>query len=304
MSTELLKKLCRMDPEEYHRDPCPVPALSSSIAHELLERSPLHAFTRHPRLGGIPRKATKEMNAGTLAHALLLDAGKERIEIIDAEDFRTKAARELRDIAIEAGKTPVLAHAYAGAEEIAETLKQRFADFGIVLGGESEMAAFWVETTPDGIAVQCRGQQDHIVELDGGLVVYDLKSSRSAHPVSCQRHIDSYDYAVQRAAYVSALSKLRPEFAGRIDFVFVFFELEPPFAVTPTRINGEFRSLGECRWNRAVDLWGRCLRENRWPGYTTRILELEPPKWALERDIDQAMATAMRSEDDGTEAAE
>jgi len=36
--------------KEYHADPCPVPSLSSTLARTLLNQSPLHAWTKHPRL--------------------------------------------------------------------------------------------------------------------------------------------------------------------------------------------------------------------------------------------------------------
>lgn len=285
-------RLCRMPAKEYFTDPCATPSLSASIAHTLTSESPLHAHARHPRLGGVPRKDTRAFDMGSLSHVLLLGEGKQ-IEVIDAEDWKTKIAREDRDAARAAGKIPVLTADFEEARDAADSIRQQFEKFGVVLDGESETTAFWTETTRDGRTVQCRGMQDHL-KLP---TIYDLKSCRSASIGACQRHVDSYGYAIQRAAYVSAIEKIRPDLAGRVDFVFLFFELKFPFAVTPVRLTGEFRELGERRWRRAVDMWERCLREDSWPGYTETIVDLDPPRWALANDMDQQIAAAGYEED-------
>src|SRR5262245_31717991 len=93
--------------EQYHADPCETPSLSHSVAHELINKSPLHSWMRHPRLGGQHKKETKEMDRGSLVHALLLGAGKP-IVIIKADDWRTKASQQDRDYAREQGHIPVL----------------------------------------------------------------------------------------------------------------------------------------------------------------------------------------------------
>lgn len=282
-----IPSLTRLTADEYHADPCPVPSLSASIANELIGRSALHAYTRHPRLGGVPRAPKKHFDAGTLAHKILLGAGAE-IEIIEAADYKTNVAKAARDAARKVGKIPALVDDYAEALESAKMLRMRFESYGIKLTGHSEVAAFWHETATNGNPVLCRGMFDHL-SLDDG-TIYDLKSCRSAHPAACQRHADSYGYAVQRAAYTSALEKARPELAGRTDFVFVFFELEAPWVVTPVRMDGTFRALGEARWRRAVDAWERCLRENRWPAYVDTITDMAAPPWAVSKDLDQQMA--------------
>lgn len=278
-------RLAHVTVEEYFAEPCAVPALSASIAHVLESESPLHAWARHPKLGSIKRPTTKALDNGSLSHALLLGAGKD-IEIIDAADYRTNAAKDARDAARLEGKIPVLGADYEEAEKKAEAIRLRFAEAGIVLGGESEVAAFWTEAAPSGAVVQCRAMIDHL-DLP---TVYDIKSIRSANPVQCRKHIEDYGYAIQRAAYVSAIETIRPELAGRVDFVFVFYELEPPHAVTPLRLSGAFRELGDRGWRRAVRRWEECLRTNVWPSYVDGIREIEPSKWALERDLEKGAA--------------
>ena len=64
-------QLLEMTADDYHADKIgDVPTLSASIAQRLVTRSPLHAWTHHPRLGGATRKnakaPTKEMDRGTI----------------------------------------------------------------------------------------------------------------------------------------------------------------------------------------------------------------------------------------------
>jgi hypothetical protein len=274
-----------MSAEEYHADPCPEPSLSSSIAHALTAQSPRHAFLRHPRLGGLPRKATKPMNRGTLCHALLLGQGRD-VVVLEAADYKTKDAQRERDEAVAAGKTPVLADEYGEAGIAVNSIRdQLLNDFGITLDGESELAMFWHELADDGTRVPCRAMLDHWNEARGrGL---DLKISRSAHPRACMLHMLEYGYDLQWAAYTSGLGKVFPKLQGRLEFLYLFAEGEPPYCVTPCEPAGTMRQVGESRWRRAINLWARCMRENKWPAYVTDVARLEAPPWALEREMIQ-----------------
>lgn len=266
-------RLLQCTEAEYHADPCERPSLSSSIARVLLEQSPAHAWVAHPKLGNIAKASTKPQDEGTLIHTLLLGEGPE-IEIIDAGDFRTKAAREARDAAVEAGRLPVLTDAYDAALATAEVLRGRLGDRGIELDGDSEVAIEWTEPGHDG-PVLCRGRLDHVK----GATIYDVKKIQSAAPGARARAAMNYGMDVQHAAYSSALTKLKPELAGRVELIFVFVEIEPPFAVVPCPVSGMFADYGERRWYRAVESWERCLNKSRWPSYTPEPIDV--PAWAV-----------------------
>lgn len=271
---------------EYHADPCPI-SLSASIAHVLLRQSPEHAYLRHPRLGATAQPGADFLDRGALAHRIILGVGND-LEIVEADNWKKKASQEKRNEARASNKIPVLASDYATALVDAERVKLRLSDIGIDLAGESEVCALWGSRTFDGAIVQCRGMLDHLE----GATIYDLKTCRSAHPEACQRHIDDYGYAVQHAAYIEAVETLKPMLAGRVKFVFIFFELEPPYSITPIRLSGEFRELGKRRWRRAVETWERCLSTGTWPGYADGIVEIEPKPWTLLRDSEEATSAA------------
>ena len=78
----------------YHQDPCPTPSLSSSVAKVLLRQSPAHAAMQHPKLNNNYVNAeSSRFDLGTIAHALLLEDDSSRLITIEADDWRTKAAK-------------------------------------------------------------------------------------------------------------------------------------------------------------------------------------------------------------------
>jgi len=266
---------------EYFRDPCATPSLSASIAKVLIMESPAHAYDIHPKLGNRPRKPTDAMDSGTLVHTLLLGRGTQ-IQVVDAPDFRTKAAQETRDAAVNAGRLPVLRHKLDAAEKVAAQIKTRIAAFGIAIDKMAELAIRWDEPGEDG-PVPCRGRLDH-VDLDAGLII-DIKKTESAAPRKIARYMVDYGYDIQWAAYTRAVAALKPELAGRVEMLFLFVELDPPYVVVPAKPSGLLREFGTKRWERAVRLWERCLRENDWPGYVTETAILEPPAWMVAEEL-------------------
>ena len=282
---------------EYFADPSDQPSLSQSIAKVLVTQSPLHAWTYHPRLGAMENpevdteRKSKQKDDGHIVHRMLLGKGA-NVEIVHGFDnWKKKAAQTLRDEAIEAGRLPVLAHHYEDLDAASETIKGNLmAQFGIDLneqGGESEIAIEWSEDGANG-PVLCRGRMDRI-QFNRGLI-FDVKTIYSAHPEVCGKQAVELGRDIQAAAYISALSKLRPELAGRIEMLFLHVEIEPPYAIYPGPLDGELLMLGEQRWQRAVFLWEECLRTGRWPGYTNCITPIRAPGWAVTRWMEKAQA--------------
>lgn len=273
-------RILRIDPEKYHQ----LPGLSSTIAKVLVERSPLHAWSAHPLLGGKGKKPTKEMDFGKVVHRIVLGKGA-AFEPLDFDDFKTKAARTARDESRAKGKVPVLVCDLERAVEAAAKIINNLRDRGIELDGESELAITWTEQTEHG-PVDCRCMFDHVWIGHGRIL--DLKITGNAAPTFVERNAENMGYAIQEAAYRRALTVLEPGLAGRIDFLFAFCENDEPYALNLSRGDGLFRELGEKRWLRAVNEWARCVKENRWPGYGSGVNPLSPPMWAFKREEDAA----------------
>jgi hypothetical protein len=109
-----------IEPNDFEVTPTETPRLSPSVASILLRRSPLHAWHYHRLLGGVRREPTASMENGTLLHHLVLVGGdSDKLAIIDAENFRTKAAQELRDAAQRIVTAGAISGATGGAAGVA-----------------------------------------------------------------------------------------------------------------------------------------------------------------------------------------
>ena len=120
--------------DEYHADPCPTPSLSNSIAVTMIDQSPIHAWAKHPKLN--PNYEAEErgiFDTGSAAHALVIE-GVDRIEVNDAKDWKTKAAKEARDAARDNGKIPMLPDGAKDVRAMAEA-------FYLQVNGIPEIAA-------------------------------------------------------------------------------------------------------------------------------------------------------------------
>lgn len=263
-------RLLDITPDEYFQ----LEHFSSSAAKVLLARSPFHARAE------VAKKPTKLLDRGNILHRLILGKGKD-YEVVQANDWRTNAAKAARDAARAKGLVPVLAEDFERYSVAAAAITVRLADMGIVLDGASELAFEWTEQTPHG-DVLCRGMADH-VWLDTGIVL-DLKMIDNASPVNVERSASSLDHAVQCAAYMRALSKVDPTLVGRVRFLFGFCEPGEPCDVNVSEPEGAFRELGEQRWLRAVHTWAKCVADDYFPGYG--INRINPPAWKMREVVD------------------
>lgn len=266
-------RLIDVAPDAYHA----LDSFSASTAKTVTAKSPLHAKAERDAGGKAP---TKAMDTGTICHTLILGKGA-RFKVFDFKDWRTNDAKDAKVAARSSGHVPILRHDYEEAKAIAAAVLAQLAGRDIVLDGVSEQAMEWTEDSLHGL-VKCRGMMDHL-KIDKGLIL-DLKLTENASPSAVERTAENMGYGIQRAAYVRGVERVRPDLAGRVRFVFIFAEPEPPYAMSLYEGDGTFRELGERRWLRAVETWGKCLATNVWPGYPAGINQLAAPAWALARE--------------------
>lgn len=271
---------------DYHADPCETPSLSASIAKILTEQSPAHAWLAHPKLGGQAPEPTKDMDRGTLMHALVLRQNV-KVSIVPFENYRTDKAKALRDSARAQGAIPILERELAEYKETADHLRERLRlKYGLELNGKSEVVIVWDEQTDDGELVRCRGRLDHLILPR----ILDLKFPTDASPDAVEKKVSSLDYQIAGAAYTSAVEHVFPDLAGRVTFELFNCEAFKPYASTRADFAGSMRELGRMKWRRAVNTWARCLRKNHWPDYPAETLHVEAKPWHVEREMEKAYA--------------
>lgn len=269
-----------MPSADYFQDPAPSPSLTQSLAKVLIDRSPWHAWSQHPRLNPAfePDDATR-FDIGNVAHKLLLGRGKE-LEVIDADDWRTKAAKEARETARTQGRLGVLAPQYARAEEMAIAARSQLSSAGLLdlfEDGASEVVIAWNEGD-----LWMRSMIDRL--SSDRRVLWDLKTtaaSAAPHAVSARMVDTGWD--VQGAMHERGLDVLDQENVGRRRHLFLCQEDQEPYALTVCELSESVLTLGRKRLAVAIDIWARCTRAGRWPGYPTEIVVPDYPEWAEAR---------------------
>lgn len=271
----------------YHRDAlCATPTLSCSLAKVLIAKSPLHAWTAHPRLGGkdAEHESTPEQELGSASHKLNLGKGAD-IDILDADDWRKGDAKEFRKTARAAGRIPLLKKNLANLELQRAALRRQLDERGML--AMFDAAAPELVCIYDDGPVRCRAMFDKtfIDESAKRAVIFDLKNCESANPAGLGKLIYNQSYDMQNVSYDRGLSVLRPDLAGRIDFRFLFIETEFPFCLTVAELDGESRTLGSSKWARAWQMWHECLKADKWPAYGSALERISPPGWGLAAEM-------------------
>lgn len=287
-----------MDEREYHADPAPAPSFSASLGKVILDQSPLHAYLAHPRLGGAVREPTAAMEFGTLVHKLILGEGTSIVSV-NADNWKTAAAREQRNAAREAGKLAVLTSDLDEAAKMqAAFVKQYPADHVALFNkGDSERVLIVDQpnhkTSKPDARVYARGMLDRVwVDRTNNTArIWDIKTTADASPDAIERTIYEQHYDMQMMCYEWLLGIACPELTGRITTQLIFIETSGPHCVVPVELDGMFRQIGRSKLGRAWDTWCECCASGIWPGYTDTVITLGPPAWAQSRELDDITAT-------------
>ncbi len=280
----------------YHADPCPSPSFSASIGKVLLDQSPAHAYLRHPRLGAKKSDATDAMDFGSLVHGLILGKGAD-VVTVQADDWRTKEAKAVREIAREAGKLPVLAKDMERAIMVEAAFRAQLpADEAALFNcGTSEqvIVADFANLKGEG-RVYARGMVDRLyINRDSMTArIWDVKTCADASPDQLERRIYEMHYEMQMACYEWLLESVMPELKGRVTSRLLFVETSEPYSVVAVELDGMFRQIGRSKLGRAWDTWCECVARGVWPSYTDKVLTLGPSPWAASREMDEISASA------------
>jgi hypothetical protein len=276
-----------MPMRQYLGDPCPAPSASASILHTLHTLSPLHAWTEHPRLNPAfsSGRSTPEQAFGTTAHAMLF--GTQEVVAVDVDDWRTKAARETRDVLEAGGKIAMKLRDFNNLSEMLDKLhvSLRAHEIGDVFADPSGQAELTMAWQDDGVWL--RGRMDWFL-ADRNLIV-DYKTTESAEPDAWSRKLFQMGNDFQAVLYpqgVAALTRSRPK------FIFIVQETSPPYAVSVLDLDPAAREFTNNRLIEAFHEWRKCLSSNKWPAYPTTLCHVGAPVWAVKREETRALAAA------------
>lgn len=242
----------------------PAPSASAGVLHTIFGRAPAHAHAEHPRLGGEPDEPNTRADIGSAAHALILGGGD--VVAIQADDWRSKAAREAREAARLDGKIPVLEKWRKPLYAMVESCRPLLDELG---RGPTEQTMIW----QDG-STWCRARADMIAAAK---YLIDIKTATNADPASwIKSTLRQAGYDMSAAHYLSGYQTITGEVR---DYVFLVVEIEPPYAASLVGVGPSLIDLARRKYRRALGLWQRSLDAGRWPGYRTAIHWAEATAW-------------------------
>lgn len=255
-----------------HNDYLQMPALSVSGMKQLLPPS-CPALFKHYRENGRPAKHAYDI--GHLTHSLILGEGPE-VVVVDADDWRTKAAREQREEAYAAGLVPVLASEYEQCEAMAAAVHANPVAHELLSDGKPEQTLTWTHET----GVEMRARVDWLPYARPGrrFTAVDVKTTGgSAHPMEFARAAAKYEYVMQAAHYIDGIKA-----CGLSDdpaFVLIVVETHAPYLVSLVEFEDYDLQIGAEKIAEAVNIYRGCVESGVWPGYAPDIQTMEMPAW-------------------------
>jgi len=270
----------KISSDDYHNDPCPEPSLSRGTIIDLLD-SPARAFYNHPRLNPVPKEEKDEskFDQGSAAHDLLLEGGKKIFIVSGFDDWKKKDAHEARKAARKSSYIPLLQKQFDlvyAMTEAAKTQIKECSDIGVgdlSAEGEGELSYIWMESN----GVWCRCRPDWI-KKDRTLILDYKTTGTSVNPDKFSGNINEMGYPIQSVFYrrgVETIEKKKP------NFFFVAQEDKPPYFCSFHGIDFQNEDMAQEKVSFSIDLWGKCLKYDKWPGYPKRICYAEPKPWDL-----------------------
>ncbi len=260
--------------EVYHADPVAGGSLSSSWARKLL---PPHCPARFRYERDNPTVTTKTFEHGHAAHALVLGTGPKLVRI-DADEWRTDATKDEVAAVRAEGAVPLKPADWDRVHAMADAIRRHPMAAAIFSPdrGKAEQALIWQDRET---GIMLRALVDHLPwGSQGRTIVADYKTCASADPEKLQRSMHDFGYHQQADWYLSGVRALGLGGIVAPTFLFVFQEKTPPYLVYVAQPSSLTLLIGRDLNRQAIDLYARCVAEDRWPGYSdvVEVLGLPP----------------------------
>lgn len=282
--------------EDYHRAPnlLPAPSLSASGAKTLLGKSPYHFWFDSPMNPERPPEPDKpHFNIGKAAHDLILlsERWPEHYHVLPA-DYRAASTKTVNftddqlaaKAASEAGKAILRFEDASTVKAVAASLQKCDLAMAALTGGVTEETLAWQDSrTGTWLRARPDFRPDSILAKRDVMVVADLKfmASTYASPDGFGRAIHQFGYHQSAALYADGIKAIYGHYPTH--WLHVVVEKEPPYCVALYQLPGEDIELGRVLNRRAIDLFARCLEQDRWPGYADDPTPVGLPIWAQMR---------------------
>lgn len=240
-------------------------ALSSSWCIDAMTQCP--AYAHHRSLN--KESSNAAMSMGTAFHTALMEPDKwvESVSVLEHEDYRSKAAKEARDAAIEAGRLPLKKS--EAIEVLAMVQAVRFNPDAAALLKIPAM----IEATF--FADNCKARPDLLAE-DGSFIL-DVKTCPDANPRAFERHAADQRYFMQAAFHRGVVAKIIGKKPRRHFFLAV--ERSAPYLSSVCELDQKAIEQGEWLCDKAAKEWLKGRETGFYAGYKQSPISL--PNWLL-----------------------
>ena len=263
-----------MSNHKYHSGP----GASTSDLKLLLSKSPAHLKEKKDN----PKDPTDAMAVGQAFHTLTLEPQyfDKRFAILPkTENLKTKDGREERDKLIATGKIFLREEKLDDVLEMVKSVQNHPLASDLLLnipGTTFERPVYWKDPET-GLLCKCR--PDIMIFNKQLRVIVDLKKAVDADKKSFMRAIGNYGYDVQAAMYLDGCRAATGK--DYQAFIFIVCEDYPPYATAVYMADAEMIERGRERYEYGLSIFKKCLRENKWPGYSDDLENIELPAWML-----------------------
>lgn len=273
-----------MPSEEYHADPCDTPSLSAGMISDLLV-APAKCREKSQRLNPAYAEAegAEKFSIGTVSHIMFLEPElfAEKVQVVDADDWRTASAKAMRQTAKADGKTAILSkhmeRIFAARRVFManDFTREAFAN------GVFEQSMFWRHPV---YGFWCRARPDFMAS--NGSHMNDYKATANADPAQFGKHAYSMGYHRRAAWYLEgyrAIYGITPD-----HYWFCNQEVASPHLTSVVELDMQSLEAGQAENDRAAGIFERCLASGEWPGYRHRqapdrdmAFRVSLPTWAF-----------------------
>lgn len=265
----------------YHADPIDGGSLSSTGARMLLPPSCPAKYRWYADNGQPPKQ---HFDFGQAAHAEVLGIGDPTVRV-EADDWRTKAAKAERDEAYANGEVPLLAADHDRVQGMAAAIRAHPLASALFDPdtGRPEVSLFWLN---DVFGVWCRARLDwlsgHRITVAGRphLVIPDYKTAASSEPAAIAKAMHSFGYHSQMSWYLDGAKELDLSEGLPILPLLVVQEKDPPYVVTIGQPDAYALRVAATRNYKALDVFAACVASGVWPGYSDEVVDLSLPGFA------------------------
>ena len=226
-----------------------------------------------------PKKA---FDLGKVAHQVILDDPEDRVTVVDAPDWRGKAAREAAAEARENRRTPILAHEWEEVQQMAAVVHSHPLASKLLKRGEGKPEQTLVWQDPNS-GVWCQGRTDWL-----GRFLVDFKTTSGyADAESFGKSSANLGYMLQAFWYKWGANVLG--LPVNEELLFVVQEVKPPYIVNVIALDETAMTIGRNLANAAIRIYAECVRTGHWPAFPNEVQYASLPAWYL-RDHDEESA--------------